>query len=148
MEQDIEKIIEGVRVEIGKGLGSWKSRVAKAIAEAGYRLIPEQTDKVEDIKRILHKHYEMYYLTQGYPLPQNGIDFEEGIASEILSLIQPELKVLSDEELQPSEALKGLLTNLAKGETSEQWVIDNIAYQNKLIAQAQLSADKGIVGKE
>jgi len=49
---------------------------------------------------------------------------------------------LPDEQLNPSEDIKNKLHFLAKGETSIEWVIQCIAYENKLNVLTQLEAVK------
>jgi len=48
----------------------------------------QPVDRVKEVCEILHERYEQYYQVQGYPLPQNSVDFEEGIAQQICQLSQ------------------------------------------------------------
>jgi len=105
---DKELAIEKIREEDAQ-IGDWVSKCVdkgsftsqdmletlKRIKQAGYQLPPEQTDKREAVERLL----------------DGGLSCSDGCAhfldenpkrylvSQILSLIQPPLKVLSEEEI-------------------------------------------------
>ena len=106
--EKIEKIIEGVKPTIGQDITDWKSRVAEAIYDAGYRLPVEGKELRKQMTALRHEefgcgthkcpHWQKDCLNYDWVV-------DEGLCPEmidqILALIRPiELKVLGDEDVQ------------------------------------------------